>query len=81
MSSFIIMFAVLWIGSLVIDYGRWKRGELKDLSKRLYVLLNAATLILLVAYTAHIRVPMPTEPFTQVIANWVKSSVRGHFHA
>lgn len=81
MNIFLILFAVFWLGSVLMDYAKWKNREVKNVSKPLYLTFNAATLALYTAYASNIRVPMPTTFFIRYVAPWVKSLLRGTFHA
>jgi hypothetical protein len=81
MNFFPVLFAAFWLGSIALDFVKWKRGEFADASKTLYFMLHAATLALFASYVSHIHVPMPTEPFTGIAAKWVKSIIWRYHHA
>ncbi|TJY44005.1 hypothetical protein E5161_00995 [Cohnella pontilimi] len=78
---FLVAFAVVWLVSLFGDYIKWKDRKVKNVSKPLYVCLNAATLLLYIAYAANVRIPMPTTFFIRYVAPWINTLVRGTFHA
>jgi hypothetical protein len=81
MNIFLALFALLWLGSTALDYVQWKNRQVKNVSKPLYLFLNAGIFALYAAYVANIRVPMPTLFFIRYVAPWVKSFLRGYFHA
>jgi hypothetical protein len=81
MNLFAVIFAVCWLSSFGLDYAKWKKREVENVSKTLYVSINAAILVLFAAYVANIRVPMPTQLFIRYIAPWVRSALRSTFDA
>lgn len=81
MSVFDGLFALVWIGSIALDYLKLKNKKLKDINKGLYISVNAVTLALFIAHVANVRVTMPTQWLSRSVAPWVKSMLGGFFNA